>query len=141
MANADTRQSIFFRARLREWSPAGPSRAEQLGFVALMVDHGYVFDGPRWSYSDSPIQGLYFRPSVYERIRSWENFQPWLDRILHFPEAVVDEALRQVPAEWLEEDREALENLLARLLRRRRRVPDLIRDCVHGRVNPFPNWR
>ena len=30
-----------------------------------MMDHGFVFDGPHWTFTDSPLQGLYFRPIVY----------------------------------------------------------------------------
>ena len=45
------------------------------------------------------------------------------------------------PVYWLEGEEEALEVLLARLLKRRGRVPDLIEDSRRGRVNPFPNWR
>jgi len=67
IGNADARQSIFFRARLQQWSPSGSRQPQRLGFVAHMMDHGYVFDGPHWTFSDSPLQGLYFRPSVYAR--------------------------------------------------------------------------
>jgi hypothetical protein len=74
-------------------------------------------------------------------VRSWDDFQPWLDRVVHFPEEVVDEAFRQIPPEWLEGAEEACEALLERLLRRRRRVPDLIREIGRRPGNPFPNWR
>lgn len=139
--NADSRQAIFFRTRIRQWMPAGGASPRRLGFVAQMMDHGYVFNGPHWELCDSPIQGLYFRPLVYEKVTSWDDFQPWLDRIVHFPEEVIDEALKQVPRQWLDGDGDALERLLERLMRRRSRVPDLIRDCSQGRMNPFPNWR
>jgi len=139
-ANADSRQSVFFRARLKEWLPDGAG-TRRLGFVALMIDHGYIFDGPHWRFSDSPIQGLYFRPDVYRDVRSFDDFQPWLDQVVHFPEEVLDQALKKVPGEWLDGDEDSLEKLLYRLLRRRSRVPDLIRECTGGRVNPFPNWR
>ena len=141
IGNADSRQSIFFRAHLREWLPPSEFQPLRVGFVALMMDHGYVFGGPQWGFADSPIQGLYFRPAVYENVHALDDFQPWLERIRNFPEEVVDEAYKQVPADWLDGDRDEYEKLLARLLRRRNRVPDLIRDCVHGRVNPFPNWQ
>jgi hypothetical protein len=140
IANADARQSIFFRARLQQWSPSAGPAPLRLGFVAHMLDHGYVFDGPHWSFSDSPMQGLYFRPIVYHKVRSYDDFQPWLDRIVHFPTEVVDEALKQIPLAWIAEDESALEVLLTKLMARRRRVPDLIRDSRHGRVNPFPGW-
>jgi len=168
ISNADARQSIFFRARLREWSPpasepvpragfvaqapragvaAQASRvgfvahAPRAGFVAQMMDHGYVLDGPHWRFPDSPLQGLYFRTSVYQKVRGWADFQPWLDRVVYFPEEVVDAAQKQIPPEWLAEDAAALQTMLEKLMSRRRRVPDLIRDSCHGRVNPFPEWK
>ncbi|MGB6946863.1 MAG: HipA family kinase [Bryobacteraceae bacterium] len=149
MGNADARQSIFFRARLRQWpaeSAAAPragfvSQAPRAGFVSQMMDHGYVFDGPHWNFPDSPLQGLYFRPNVYQKVRGWDDFQPWLDRVIYFPEEVVDEAEKQIPPEWLAEDGGALQAMLEKLMSRRRRVPDLIRDSRRGRVNPFPEWK
>ena len=59
--NADARQSIFLRARLREYVPTFQGHALRVGFLALMVDHGYIFNGPHWGYADSPLTGLYFR--------------------------------------------------------------------------------
>jgi hypothetical protein len=141
VGNADARQSIFFRARLQQWSPSAGDLPQRLGFVAHMMDHGYIFDGPHWTFNDSPLQGLYFRPTVYRTVKSRDDFQPWLDRVVHFPEEVVDEALKQIPPEWLDGDEAALEALLEKLMSRRKRVPDLIRASQHGRTNPFPDWR
>jgi hypothetical protein len=144
MGNADARQSIFFRAKLRTppWrEPPDSYFGPRAGFVAQMVDHGYVFDGPHWKFPDSPLQGLYFRPSVYEKVRGWDDFQPWLDRVVYFPEEVIDTAQKQIPPEWLAEDGAALQAMLEKLMSRRRRVPDLIRDSRRGRVNPFPDWK
>jgi hypothetical protein len=141
MGNADARQSIFFRARLRQWSPSAAEQAPRAGFVAHMMDHGYVFNGPHWIFPDSPLQGLYFRPSVYQNVRSWDDFEPWLDRVVHFPEEVVDEAQKQIPPQWLAEDAVELDAMLTKLMSRRKRVPDLIRESRHGRVNPFPDWK
>jgi hypothetical protein len=140
MSNADARQSIFFRARLRQW-PAGSEPPPRTGFVSQMMDHGYVFDGPHWKFSDSPIQGLYFRTNVYQKVRGWDDFQPWLDRVVYFPDEIVDAAQKQIPPEWVAEDAAALQSILEKLMSRRRRVPDLIRDSRGGRVNPFPDWR
>jgi hypothetical protein len=141
IGNADARQSIFFRARLQQWSPSGANRPLKPGFVAHMMDHGYVFDGPHWTFNDSPLQGLYFRPSVYRKVRSFDDFQPWLDRITHFPEEVVDDAQKQLPPAWIEGDESTLDGLLTKLMGRRKRIRDLIRDSRHGRVNPFPEWK
>ena len=141
MGNADARQSIFFRARVQDRPRPGSEHPLRLGFVAHMMDHGYVFEGPHWTFADSPLQGLYFRPIVYRKVRSWDDFQPWLDRITHFPEEVVDSAYKQIPPQWLAGDEGDLEALLLKLLARRKRVPDLIRASQQGRVNPFPNWK
>ena len=138
LGNADARQSIFFRAKLRDPIRGG---AERPAFIAQMMDHGYLFDGPHWTFADSPLQGLYFRLSVYESVRSLADFQPWLDRVIHFPEEVVDDAYKQLPVSWLDSDTDALEALLEKLLQRRRRVPDLIEAARGARSNPFPNWK
>jgi hypothetical protein len=143
MGNADSRQAVFFRARLMEASAGvgGLSKVSQTqGLVAAMVDNGYVFEGPHWNFTDSAIQGLYFRPIVYRDVRGFDSFQPWLDRIVHFPEEVIDQAVKQIPPVWLEGEEEALDRLLNRLLARRKRVPDLIDASRAGRANPFPNW-
>ncbi len=138
-SNEDSRQAIFFRARLR--GEGREQRPERLGFIAQMVDNGYVFGGPHWRLSDSPIQGLYFRPLVYAKVRGWADFEPWMERIRHFPEEVVDQAVKQIPPAWVEGEEFELERLLDRLLARRKRVADLIQDCRTGRADPFPAWR
>jgi hypothetical protein len=140
-ANADSRQAIFFRARVRDFARDDERQTERLGFIAQMVDNGYVFDGPHWRLEDSPIQGLYFRPLVYGKVRGLADFEPWLERIRHFPEEVVDQAVKQLPPAWLEGEEAELERLLDRLLSRRKRVADLIQDCRSGRADPFPAWR
>jgi HipA-like protein len=137
VSNADGRQSVFFRARLEEWRSAGG----KMGFVALMIDHGFAFNGPHWNFTDSPLMGLYPRRMVYESVRSLDDFQPWLDQVVHFPEEVFDSALKQVPPEWIEGEEEECERMLERLLARRRLAPELISETHRSKANPFPNWR
>lgn len=140
IGNADARQSIFFRARLREWSGGEPAHPLKMGFVALMIDHGFAFNGPHWDYPDAPLQGLYSRKLVYEGVRGLNDFEPWLEQIAHFPEEVVDQAFKQTPQEWLDGDRDTFEKLLEKLLRRRKKVGDLLIDCWKAKSNPFPTW-
>jgi hypothetical protein len=140
MGNADSRQSIFFRARLKEHIHSLNEHPLKLGFVTQMIDHGYVFEGPQWNFPDSPLQGLYFRRDVYRGIRTLDDFQPWLDRVVNFPEEVIDRAWKQLPPAWVAEDQSALDNVLTRLFARRKRVPDLIRDAAKGQTRPFPDW-
>jgi len=141
VGNADARQSIFFRAKLRDWSGKAPVNPLKLGFVALMIDHGFAFNGPHWDFPDSPIQGLYTRKLVYESVRVLDDFQPWLDQIIHFPDEVIDQAYKQIPPEWLAGDENAFYKLLERLMRRRKRLLDLVMDCRRANSNPFPNWQ
>jgi len=135
-ANADGRQAVFFRSLLR-LEPGEPARP---GFLGWMIDQGFLFNGPHWDFPESPVQGLYHRPLVYEAVTGWDDFQPWLDQVVHFPDDVVDQAYRQIPLEWLEGEEEALEKLLEKLLRRARRVPDLIGDCRRAKPALFPKW-
>ncbi|MBM3784379.1 MAG: hypothetical protein FJW30_08450 [Acidobacteria bacterium] len=139
-ANADSRQAIFFRARVAEWRPETEANPLQVGFLAQMMDHGYIFDGPNWAFHDSPLFGLFFRPLVYAKVRGVDDFAPWLARIESAPESLFDRILRETPGQWLEDDRPELERLLEGLLRRRKRVADLVAGCTKGRVNPFPSW-
>jgi hypothetical protein len=140
--NSDSRQAIFFRARLADWRPNSQGNPLQVGFVAQMMDHGYLFDGPNWEFRDAPLFGLFFRPIVYERVRGLNDFAPWLERIQNFPEEIMDRVLREVPDAWLPgAERDELTKLLETLLRRRKRVAEFIEGCTRGRVNPFPAWQ
>jgi hypothetical protein len=142
VSNADGRQAVFFRARLKEWLPgAAHEPALTMGFIALMIDQGFAFNGPEWSFTDSPVQGLYARKLVYDRVASLDQFEPWLERVTHFPEAVVDQAYKQVPPEWIQGDEDQFERVLETLMRRRKRVPDLVSDARRSKQSPFMNWK
>jgi hypothetical protein len=106
-----------------------------------MIDQGFAFNGPEWNFIDSPVQGLYTRKLVYEDVTSLDPFEPWLERVTHFPGEVVDQAAKQVPLEWLAGERDAFERMLEQLMRRRKLVPDLVRDARRAKVSPFVNWR
>ena len=139
--NSNGRQAVFFRARFSPWSPRQDAPPLTQGFVAAMIDHGFAFNGPFWDFPDAPLHGVYHRPLVYEHVRGWDDFQPWLDQIVHFPEEVMDRAAKSTPREWLDGEEDALDRLLNQLLKRRPRVPDLIAECRRARPDLFPNWR
>jgi hypothetical protein len=140
VANGDGRQCIFFRAQLKDWlaRPGVPPR--KLGFVALMIDHGFAFNGPHWDLPDSALTGIYPRRIVYAGVRSITDFEPWIDRIANFPPEVIDKALRQIPPQWIANDADHLERLLDALIRRQKRIPELLEDCRKAPGNPFPRW-
>ena len=105
-----------------------------------MIDHGFVFNGPHWELPESAILGLYPRRVVYQNVTSLANFEPWLSRVLNFPDDVLDRALRRLPPEWIREDVGPLEKLLEALMRRRKRILELIECCRDAPWNPFPRW-
>ena len=146
-ANSASRQSIFVRQRIKEWlddpdvAPANLSPLTK-GFVALMIDHGYAFDGPHWEFADSPMQGYYFRPMVYQGVCSLGDFEPWLSRVREAPSQLFDGILRDLPRQWLPDgDDEPLERLVEQLYRRRRIVSDLIEMSALARPSYFPAWK
>jgi hypothetical protein len=142
VSNADGRQAVFFRARVREWAPlAAEAHPLTMGFIAMMIDQGFAFNGPEWNFIDSPVQGLYSRKQVYDGVASLEQFEPWLERVIHFPENVVDQACKQVPPEWMAGEEDQFERMVEQLMRRRKRVPDLIRDARRAKVSPFASWK
>ena len=93
VGNADARQSIFLRARLREYVPSFQGHALRVGFLRDDGRSRLYSNGPHWTYTDSPLMGLYFGTKVYSHGARLVRFQPWLDRVVNFPEEVVDDAL------------------------------------------------
>jgi len=140
-ANSDSRQAIFVRQRASQWMEDAGVGPLKKAFVALMIDNGYVFDGPHWEFADAPSGGFYFRPMVYQHVRSLDDFNPWLQRIQDVPTELFDAILRDLPRSWLlPADEDALELLLGQLYRRRTRVADMIAESVAARRSCFPTW-
>jgi hypothetical protein len=138
--NADGRQCVFYRAMVHSSMVRRDDGGGRPGFVARMIDHGFAFNGPHWDFPESPLQGLYARRLVYDAVRSLDDFQPWLNQIVNFPEEVMDQAWKRIPADWVEGEEDALQQLLEKLFQRRKLLPELIASCRLARANPFPNW-
>ena len=141
VGNADSRQAVFFRARAKTWTPLKGETPGRLGFFAQMIDHGFAFNGANWQFQDSPLQGLYFRTSVYNEVRSIDSFQPWLSIVENFPLEVIDSAWKEIPHSWLDSDEDALLDLLESLVKRRQRVAQLLEEVRRKRTTAFANWR
>ena len=141
VGNTDSRQAVFFRARAKDWTPLRGEAPARVGFFAQMIDHGYAFNGPNWVFQDSPLQGVYFRTSVYDEVRSLDSFQPWLEMVENFPVEVIDSAWKEIPRQWLASDEDELEQMLEELLKRRARVASLVSELQRKRATAFANWR
>lgn len=140
LGNSDARQSVFFRAQIRDFASDGSAHPLKKSFLTQMIDHGFVFNGPQWNFEDSPMHGLYFRHSIYRQVTSIKSFEPWLAQVESFPIEVFDDAIRSIPPVWISEDTLHLERLIEMVMKRRCRVVDLIVESRKSRINPFPNW-
>ena len=140
LGNADARQCVFFRARVRQWAPSVAAHGSRVDFVALMIDHGFAFNGPEWTFLQAPGFGQYPRPEVYANVNGLSAFEPWMEQVRYFPESVLEAALREIPPAWLGDDGDRLDAMLEQLLRRRTEVPRLVEACRQSQRNPFPQW-
>ena len=100
-----------------------------------------VLDAPHrlvWRWSEAE------EPATVEEFEVLAKFNPKLGAVKleqTYSNAFVDQALKQIPPAWVTGDEEALSQLCEQLLRRRKRVVDLLEACRRGRVPLFPEWR
>lgn len=128
--NTNGRQAIFFR------SPGEPC------YRAQMIDQGFCFNAGEWNFPDGPLRGIYARHRVYESVRGIDSFEPWLTRLeTRMDESVLGGIAGDIPPEWYGFDTDALERMLAQLLRRRRLVRELIVQAWKSSAQPFANWK
>jgi hypothetical protein len=126
--NANGRQAAFWR-KLREKK-----------YTASFIDQGYCFNAGEWTFPDYPLRGVYARNEVYEGVRGWESFEPWLARIEKMDEGVVWEVVNGIPPEWYESESDELEKLARTLIERRGMVRELIDAFRVSPRRPFPHW-
>jgi hypothetical protein len=106
-----------------------------------MIDQGFCFNVGEWNFPDAPLRGLYYRSCVYQGVIEMESFAPWLERLeKQVNERVWNQLINEIPSEWYEDGRDALNRLAEELQRRRTRVPDLILEAKRSSRRPFPNW-
>ena len=126
LCNCDGRQVVFCR---REPNP---------NFRAHFIDFGYCFNAEEWSFPDTTTRGIYARRCVYQDVRGWQSFEPWLSRIEFFDLLTLREIAADVPPEWVEPDR--LAQLVECIDARRNRVRELIAAVRQSQHNPFGAW-
>jgi hypothetical protein len=159
--NTNGRQTLFYRASENsdgrhspggnrdtaspepESSPAGfgAGFGARERYSTVMIDQGFCFNAGEWNYPDAPLRGLYARNRVYEGVTGMESFAPWIRRVENFTDRVLQDFAKEVPPEWYYDDFDALKRLLEQLLRRVKRLEELILDAKRSNRQPFPNWR
>ncbi len=130
IGNMDSRQTIF----IRNHSLRHPYRV-------LMIDQGLCFNGTAWNFPDAPRRGLYPHRTVYANVLGMEAFGLWLMRLDSYVNRyVLDQAAKEIPAEWYRGDADSLARLLARLDERRKRIRDLLLSTRKAAPEFFPAW-
>jgi hypothetical protein len=126
--NANGRQAAFWR-KLREKK-----------YTAAFIDQGYCFNAGEWTFPDFPLRGVYARNEVYESVRGWQSFEPWLSRIETMAEQVIWDLADGIPPEWWGGAWDDLEKLVRTLIMRRKMVRELIEAFRTSPRRPFPAW-
>lgn len=126
--NADGRQAAFWR------------KSRQKKYSACFIDQGYCFNAGEWTFPDYPLRGVYARNEVYESVRGWQSFEPWLSRIEKIDDGVVWSLAEEIPEAWYGQQWDEMKNLIRTVLARRGIVRDLIERFRTSPRHPFPNW-
>jgi len=143
--NTNGRQTLFFQERKQPvgaGSAGGPGpRGNGPVYKTVMIDQGFCFNAGEWTFPDAPLRGLYARNRVYQGVTSLDSFGPWLERLERGITArVLNEAAKEIPPEWYEDDYDSLLRLLEKLEKREARVPELILSAKNTDRQPFSRW-
>jgi hypothetical protein len=128
LGNANGRQAVFWK------------KTNERKYTATFIDQGYCFNAGEWNFPDSALRGVYARNFVYQDVRGWESFEPWLTRVESFEAAMVHEIAGAVPPAWTGNDWGEMETLAAAIVERRSKVRELISAFRNSTRQPFPIW-
>lgn len=126
--NANGRQAAFWK------------RARERKYTASFIDQGYCFNAAEWNFPDSPLRGIYLRNEVYQWVRDWDDFEPWLGKLEGLDPNIIGEIAGRIPPEWYESDADALDRLVADLTKRRSKIARLVTEFKMSSRVPFPLW-
>lgn len=129
--NCDGRQVVFYRK----------GGSDERAYHAALIDHGFCFNDGDWTFPDSPIRSLYPRRFVYESVRGFSSFDPYLSRIENLEASEIEACVQDIPEEWCGTDRKDLVRLAERLFERRRKLRQALTEAKNSSFRPFPNWK
>jgi len=128
LGNCNGRQAVFWK------------KPREQKYNVSFIDQGYCFNAGDWDFPDSALRGVYARNSVYQYIRGWDSFSPWLEIVENFDPEVVEEIAGDIPPEWTGNDWHALSKLVTAIVERRGKVRELIAAFRDSSRKPFPAW-
>jgi hypothetical protein len=128
LGNANGRQAVFWK------------KTNERKYTATFIDQGYCFNAGEWNFPDSALRGVYARNFVYQEVRGWESFEPWLSRVENFDPAMIYEIAGTVPPVWTGNGWAEMETLAATIVERRSKVRELITAFRNSTRQPFASW-
>ncbi|MCU1332564.1 MAG: hypothetical protein JWM08_1556, partial [Candidatus Angelobacter sp.] len=128
LGNANGRQAVFWK------------KTNERKYTATFIDQGYCFNAGEWNFPDSALRGVYSRNFVYQDVRSWESFEPWLTRVENFEPVMVHEIAGAAPPEWTGNDWAEMEKLAATIVELMSKVRELITAFRISTRHPFRVW-
>jgi hypothetical protein len=117
-SNTDNRQ-ILCVAR----SPKLPTTLRM-----FMIDNGFCFGGPDWSFKDLPGHGLYLDRSIYATFHASQRLTPWLNRLeANVSLEKLTQITEEIPESWVKDGRDDLLRMVKCLYERKKKVLALVR--------------
>jgi hypothetical protein len=94
----------------------------------FMIDNGFCFGGPDWSFKDLPGYGLYLDRSIYGTFQNLQTLEPWLNRLeANVSLEKLTQITEEIPESWVKDDRDELLKMVKRLYERKKKVLALVR--------------
>ncbi|MGH9355976.1 MAG: HipA family kinase [Terriglobia bacterium] len=128
--NCDQRQLVFRRlAGVREPSYEG-----------FLIDNGFCFNDGAWTFLEAAACHLYPRRAVYEGVRGFDSFEPFLTTVENLSAESLEECARSVPPDWCDGEPDGPYRLMQTLSTRRQLLRQALVDARKSELTPFPNW-
>lgn len=126
--NTDRRQAVYVQE----------DRSRSL--KAIWIDQGNCFGDVRWQLNLHSPSSLCSDNPVYASLAGWRDLEPWLDRVQDISPERIYQIVTELPSEWLGDQMADLEQLIADLDFRKRRLHSALLDLVYSRKRSFPAW-
>lgn len=97
--------------------------------------------GRKGGFSVDRVHPLYQSRSVYSAITNWQDFEPYLYKLLTISPQEIWEMASSIPLDWRGRESLDLERLIDTLLRRRSRLHAFIDDTIRLSPASFPEWK
>ncbi|MGH9375170.1 MAG: HipA family kinase [Terriglobia bacterium] len=128
--NCDQRQAIFHRI----------VADRRTSYEVFLIDNGFCFNDGAWSFPELPNRHFYPRRAVYEGVRGFDSFEPFLSKIENLNPTELEECAKAVPSDWCDGEPDGPYRLMEELYARRRGLRQALTGARKSDLRPFPNW-